>query len=305
MGLDKCSVNINPSRKELKPHGSFEFPCAGYWDWYGEQTRREFPWHWHEEMEIIYIRRGALLLLLPGRSCRLKKGDCFVVNANVLHYISADPECELQSLVFHPKLVAGETDSVFAVKYVSPLIASPDFAGCPMPGKNCPEEVRCFHKAFMALANETPGFEFVVRENVSKICLFLYEKLMEEKPERKAGGRKGMNQDSLRVQEMLDYIHHHYQENISLHNIAGAAALGERECLRCFKRTLQTSPMQYLLKYKVMQGAELLLNEPSKSVSEAAVSCGFDSPSHFSKMFKRFYGCTPREYRKDKLTYQR
>lgn len=120
----------------------------------------------------------------------------------------------------------------------------------------------------------------------------------------KSGARAGMNQDNLRMQEMLDFIHHHYQENINLHGIAGAAALGERECQRCFKRTLQTSPMQYLLKYKVMQGAELLLKEPSKSVSEATVSCGFDSPSHFSKMFKRFYSCTPREYRKEKLEYR-
>ena len=304
MGIGKCFVNINPRQKELQPHGSLEFPCAGYWDRYGEQTRKEFPWHWHEEMEIIYIRRGALLLHLPGRICHLKEEDCFAVNVNVLHYILADPECELQSLVFHPRLVAGEKDSAFAARYISPLITNPDFTGFHMAGEDHPEIIRCFQKAFAALANEGTGFEFVVRENVSKICLFLYEACIAKRPDKKNGTQKAMNQDSLRVQEMLEYIHCHYQENISLHNIAGAAALGERECLRCFKRTLQISPMQYLLKYKVMQGAELLLNEPSKSISEAAVSCGFDSPSHFSKMFKRFYSCTPREYRKEKMAYR-
>lgn len=204
--------------------------------------------------------------------------------------------------------MAGEKESAFSVKYILPLINHPDFDGYCLDGKTRQKEIECFITAFEALASDAPGFEFTVRENVSKICLFLCEQFRKGdgngKTGNRAGARAGTNQDNLRMQEMLDFIHHHYQENINLHNVAGAAALGERECLRCFRRTLQTSPMQYLLKYKVMQGAEMLLNEPSKSVSEVAVSCGFDSPSHFSKMFKRFYGCTPREYRKDKLEYR-
>lgn len=46
-----------------------------------------------------------------------------------------------------------------------------------------------------------------------------------------------------------------------------------------------------------MQGAELLQSESTKSIAEIAISCGFDSPSNFSKMFKRYYNCSPREYR--------
>ena len=52
-----------------------------------------------------------------------------------------------------------------------------------------------------------------------------------------------------------------------------------------------------LIKYRVMQGAKMLLEEPSSSISETAAYCGFDSPSNFSQHFRRFYSCTPREYR--------
>lgn len=97
---------------------------------------------------------------------------------------------------------------------------------------------------------------------------------------------------------MLDYIHHHFEEDLTLREIARAADIGERECLRCFQRTIQLSPMQYLLKYRIMRGADLLLQNPSDSISEIASLCGFDSPSNFAKMFKRFYSTTPREYRK-------
>ena len=45
------------------------------------------------------------------------------------------------------------------------------------------------------------------------------------------------------------------------------------------------------------QGAELLLRHPERSVSELSLACGFGSPSNFAKQFRRFYRCTPREYR--------
>ena len=56
--------------------------------------------------------------------------------------------------------------------------------------------------------------------------------------------------------------------------------------------------MQYLIKYRVTQAASLLLKNPDKSIAEISIQCGFESPSNFSQMFKRYYRCTPREYRK-------
>ena len=106
-----------------------------------------------------------------------------------------------------------------------------------------------------------------------------------------------LNQDNLRIGKMLDYIHNNFSDNLTLANIARVADIGERECLRCFQRTIQRSPIQYLLKYRIMQGADFLLKYPATSISEISSFCGLDSPSNFSKMFKRFYNCTPREYR--------
>ena len=98
------------------------------------------------------------------------------------------------------------------------------------------------------------------------------------------------------MRKMLDYIHGSYGGSVSVSEIAAAASISERECIRCFHKSLGVSPIQYLIKYRVMQGAKMLLEEPSSSISETAAYCGFDSPSNFSKMFKRFYGRTPREY---------
>jgi AraC-like DNA-binding protein len=106
------------------------------------------------------------------------------------------------------------------------------------------------------------------------------------------------DQDQLRIRKMLAFIHDHFAENILLSDIAASVNIGERECLRCFQRVIQVSPMQYLLKYRVMQGASLLLRSGSDSITNIARYCGFENPSYFTLMFKRYFKITPREYRK-------
>lgn len=293
MAIQKCGLNLNRIYKELQPHGTFHFPCAAYSETYSDKQEQVIPWHWHEELEIAYIKEGKIKLQIPGKTYFLEKGECIIINSNMLHYAAAAPWCELQSLVFHPTLITGSSDSVFSTKYLLPLISQTSFQGYMLKTNGNKTELDNFINAFEALAYDIPGFEFVVRENLSKICYFLYLQFRNEI----SSGETGLNQDNIRIRKMIDYIHNNYSDNIVLSDIARSADIGERESLRCFQRTIQISPMQYLLKYRIMQGADFLLKNPSKSISEIAGLCGFDSPSNFSKMFKRFYNCSPREYK--------
>lgn len=289
MGLQKCALNLNRIGKELQPHGTAQFPCAGYSAVYTDKPEDVIPWHWHEELEIVYVETGSLKLQIPGKTFHLGQGEGFVINSNLPHYAAAENFCNLHSLVFHPVLITGSKDSVFAVRYMTPLIHCSTFDGCPLSLTDA------FNRAFRALKEERPGHEFTVRENLSFICFSLHERYAHEIDL----GETGLDPDSRRIQIMLEYIHQHYCENLDLTQIARSADIGNRECLRCFKRSIQNSPMQYLLKYRTTQGAALLLQDPGSSVSEIAAMCGFNSASNFSQMFKRFFKCTPREYRRE------
>ncbi len=294
MALQKCGLNLNKVSKELQPHGSLEFPCAGYSSYYSDRPEDIIPWHWHDEIEIIYIENGQMKIRIPSKSFLLEKGDCLIINSNILHYGTAIMECDLHSLVFSPTLISGDENSVFAKKYINPLLSCSDFSDYFIKAGSNEKVARWFCRAFEALAQDCYGHEFIVRENLSRICLFLYA---EFNPQTDTPNVP-LDQDNLRIRKMLVYIQKNFAENISLSEISNAADISERECLRCFKRTIQLSPIQYLLKYRIMQGAEMLLRNPADSISEIATLCGFDSPSNFSKIFKRFYNCTPREYRK-------
>lgn len=294
MALQKCMLNLNQKLKELNPHGTLEFPCAGYSSFYTDKEENAIPWHWHEEFEIIHIVEGCLKLKMPSQSVFIEKGTAFALNSNVLHYGIGADRCQLHSLVFSPGLIFGDKDSVFSRKYIRPLLSCDSFGGFSILPSEDREMMDCFCHAFEAMQQEPPGFEFIVRENLSRICFDLTGKF----EDKLNVPHTAQNQDNLRIRKMLTYIHENYSKDISLAEIARAADIGERECLRCFQKTIQLSPIQYLLKYRIMQSAEMLLYDPQRSISEIALSCGFDSPSNFAQTFRRFYNCTPREYRK-------
>ena len=293
MALQECGLNLNRASNELQPHGSIEFPCAGYASRHTARPDDVIPWHWHEELELVLITEGQMNLKTPSVSLLLQKGDVAAINSNTLHYAAAAPECSLHALVFSPALITGGSDSAFAKKYIRPLLSCRSFSVCRM-GPDAGEPVSdWFCRAFDALANDRRGFEFVVREQLSHICFHLYETFAAQMET----GNAAWDRNSMRIRKMLDFLQERYADRISLKEISGAADLSERECLRCFQTMLQISPVQYLLKYRVMRAAEMLLADPASSISEIAVSCGFDSPSNFTKRFRRFYACTPREYR--------
>lgn len=293
MALQKCGLNLNKSLKELQPHGSFEFPCAGYASRHTNRQEDVIPWHWHEEIEIIYIESGQMKIKITSKSFLLEKGDCIVINSNILHSAAAVRECELRSLVFSSALITGSEDMVFAKKYIQPLLTCNGFSGYFIKAGNNDNMADRFNRAFEALAQDCYGYEFIVREELSRICLFLYGEFHPQTDTEKVPP----DQNNLRIRKMLDYIHKNFADDISLSEIARAADISERECLRCFRKTIQLSPVQYLLKYRAMQGAEMLIENPEDSISNIAASCGFDSPGNFTRIFKRFYNHTPREYR--------
>lgn len=290
MGLQVCALNRNNMQKELQPHGTIEFPCAAYASHHTDAPDDAIPWHWHEEFVVIYIADGTLKLQTLGMEHFLNKGDLVTINGNALHSIVGHPMGELQSIVFSPFLITGGASTAFYKKYIGRLTACSDFT---VWKTDADTDSKWFLDAFSALKNDTFAYEFTVRENLSHLLLHCYAQM---RPHLSAQTAE-KHADTIHIEKMLQYIQDFYAEPIPLTKIANAAGLSERECLRCFHRMIGDTPIQYLLKYRLMQSAAMLHAAPTACIAEISAACGFDNPSYFSKQFRRFYQCTPREYR--------
>lgn len=122
----------------------------------------------------------------------------------------------------------------------------------------------------------------------------LDDKIIVEKiPERK---QKDITSE--RMQLFLNYIENNYSDNISLDKLAKSANVSKSECLRCFKKSLNTTPYKYLLEYRLAKAVKLL-NSSNESISEISLKVGFNQTSHFCKYFREKIGFSPLIYRKN------
>ncbi len=82
--------------------------------------------------------------------------------------------------------------------------------------------------------------------------------------------------------------------------MAEACDIDVRYLAALFKRFGTSSPQQSLLRLKLIHAADLLLTTPLP-IKDVALRVGFEDPYHFSRRFKQFFNCPPKQYRADHL----
>jgi AraC family transcriptional regulator len=112
-------------------------------------------------------------------------------------------------------------------------------------------------------------------------------------PPRCAGGLPGR-----RLKDVVEFIHEHLGDTISLHHLAGLAGVSVRHFERAFKQAVGEPPHSYVLGRRLLAAQGLLLNQPDLSVVEISNRVGFSSSSHFASAFRRRVGVSPVEFRR-------
>lgn len=278
--------------RELAEHGSTIFPIACYeTDLAGEHI----PWHWHDDFEFMIVESGSATVLTDSEKHTVKAGNGFIINCGTLHSIVGDGSIGglFRSVVFHPRLL-GSTDSIFWQKYLRAFTENKSFSGLMLDTRVGwqKDAAKSIAEVYSALKNANEGYEFVIREQLSHIVFNIWRQLPDLgesssiKPLRRAD----------RTKTMLSFIHSNFAEDISIRDIATAAMVSESECLRCFHSTINTTPIQYLIEYRIHRAADML-TQSSEKISAVALKCGFQDFSYFTRCFRKIKGCTPKEFR--------
>lgn len=292
-------TTIAPDGRELVTIGTPEFPAQmwGPWDETPCQDCTCVPWHWHEEMELNLVTAGTEQYTVDGSTFCLGPGQAVFVNSGVLHGSVPGPgEVSIHhiSLVFHGSIVGGASGSIFWQKYLGPLSTAPECRCVPLLGET--EWQRQALTALQRIADlwqkKQPGYEFEVRTELSRIVLLIKENCARHAP---APSERDLR-DAERIKQMLDFVRRHQDEALTTEQIAASAAISVSECLRCFRRTMNLTPKEYLRQHRVRHAAQLLENT-DKSIAQIGMECGFEDMSYFARVFRAERGCTPTEYR--------
>lgn len=98
------------------------------------------------------------------------------------------------------------------------------------------------------------------------------------------------------MKKAVQYITQHYSENLTLEEVAGAVHLNPSYFSTYFKQSAGLSFKEYLNMVRVEESKRLLTNT-EYSIIDIAVATGFENQSYFSKVFKKYTGLTPRQFR--------
>lgn len=101
------------------------------------------------------------------------------------------------------------------------------------------------------------------------------------------------------AEQVVEYLERHYTEEINFNDLAGEFFLAPNYLYRKFKEKKQMTVMQYLEEIR-MKKAEELLKTTSYNVTDIAVQTGYADPNYFTRIFKKKFGITPREFRNNR-----
>lgn len=298
------AIVVNKDLQELKVHGNLEFPVMVYPITLSQMYLKLIRWHWHPEIEMIYLLKGQVEALVDDESIILAPGQGIFVNQNVLHAFHRVEEFDAVffSIVFHPSMIFGYGSAALSVKYLSPILENPhmkylvlsDDDPYTSPIIEHMKQVRDHYNA------KEYGYELVCKANICNLWNVLL-KVPRDESATIVKSKRIIN-DEQRIKEAILYIEQHFADPITLDDIARSIHISKSECCRCFQRVLRQTPFEYLLKYRIFHAAKLIQHQdPSaNSISNLAITVGFGNISYFNKVFKRYLRMTPTEYKRDK-----
>lgn len=288
---------------EKKNFGTLDYPVSAYFLDLHKSYMSWIRWHWHEEMEILLIQDGTAEIFTDDASYVIRPGQGIIINQNVMHCIHSldQNNCTFYTIVFQPEYLFGQKTSYLHTQYLLPVQNYQLFKIFLLDEKDP------WHKRMLSSLNnaisvdmtQTYGYELAAK---GYLCLF-WADLISHLPQHQKHVSSHVSLDEQRVKQAMLYIRTHYAEQISLEDIADSIHVSKSECCRCFTRTLQMTPFEYLMKYRIFEATKKLMMPSTEplSIADLALSVGFNNTSYFNKLFKKFLGCTPTYYRTHKV----
>lgn len=290
--MNTFSTSTDDTLRETIQHGDSRYPFAYYLEDIWQYDFHCVDWHWHHELEFMTVREGTVLCLIGSEKLTLPKGSGIFINSGVLHRFESRSSAIIPNIVFSPVLLSPEKSLIYE-KYVRPVISSSSNfqvldLQIPWQGK-----ILSILEEIYGLQNQKGPIELQTVQSLLEMWKILFQNfdISPNSPDLKL-----LNPKQARLLIMMQYIHDHYQEELSLSQIAASASVSKSGALQLFQSGIQLSPVAYLIQYRLSQAAELL-HTTAKSISAIAEETGFSSAGYFCRRFKERYQMTPNEYR--------
>lgn len=256
-----------------------------------------FELHWHEDFEITYVVEGAMDIECEGKLLRLEKGDVAVINPNELHSCPhIEVPLKLYCMIFDVEILKSRFFDKSESKYIHPILNNAIlFENFLANNTVIADYVK---GACRELKIQAKGYELAIKAYILNILVALlrghvvrFLTNFERETKIKNNGR---------IRAAVDYIHIHYTEELTIEEIAEAVYVSKFYLCKLFKKNLGLTVVDYINNIRMMEAKKLLL-ETDGPVSAVAFEVGVGDFNYFSRLYKKRWGETPTQTRKNNV----
>lgn len=261
-----------------------------------EQIKRAGPFsmefdHYHDTYEIYYLLAGERSYYINHMIYTLRKGDLIFINKNEIHRTTSKGSARHERILIN-----------FEEDYLYSLLASFDLSFPFLTERSLllrpvAHEQGAIEALLFSMLKEQnePRTQQVPYLQTLLIQLFIEMNRIQEISREPIAPESSEKQ--LKVYEIIDYLHTHYAEKLTLEQLSETFYISCTYLCRLFKQTTGFTIIEYLNYIRIKESQRLLRNTNHK-VTAIAEYTGFDSIAHFGRVFKQIVKCSPLQYRK-------
>lgn len=259
---------------------------------YHNRKAENYPAHWHTEFELIMPLENGYDVNCNGIQYHLREKDLLIICPSVIHEIHAP--LTGSRIIFQPYLAQIDIEEMTTIiSLISSAIVI------------TPETHPRIHQKIYELMLEIRREYFNTRtfSEIAIYCRFLNilvhvgRSITENAKQNFDAKDKKKSEYMEKFIYICKYINEHYNEELTLEEVADLAGFSKYHFGRLFHQFTDTTFYQYVNQVRISNAKELLLN-PNFSVTDVALRSGFSSPTPFLRLFKKITGFTPTQFRK-------
>lgn len=287
--------------KETVAHGDFQFPMNIY---SGQFLSNQFNLylHWHNEMEIIYVKSGFGKVYIDMNFYDINCGDIIIINKEALHYLynNTDTALKYEAIIFDLRLLQNSFLDYCQVNFINPLIENNLKTTHIIKNSSVGyDEILFYVCKIIKSYNDRPfGFQLQIKGLLFNLFYELFNREYIQKPNYEL---ISTNNKILKLKNVIKYIYDNYNKPLHINELSKIAGYSEYHFIRFFKSQTGKTCTNFINALRIEKSLDLLINT-NLSITEIAFNVGYDDVSYFIKVFKRLTSSTPSNYRKNFCT---
>jgi len=279
---------LKPSFEAIKPSFGSSFTYTSYVQ---NANIRSHVWHYHPEVELVYVNGGSGKRQIGSHISYYNDGDLILIGSNL-------PHC-------------GFTDDTTGNTHETVIQMKPDFLGESF--MQLPETKNLsglFERAKRGIAFSAETRKAIGEKLEAMEEMMPFERLLgmitvlnelEQAIDYKVLNAEGFAletqvQDNDRINMVFNYVKDNFKSPIALDDIAERASMTVPSFCRYFKKMTRKTFVQFVNEYRVVHACKLLA-ENTMSIADVSYESGFNNFSHFNKSFKDVTGRNASQYR--------